>query len=723
MSEVGTVSPGGGATPEGATPEGATPEGSLAPTRFPSFAGSTKEERRKEEREQLLAALVAKVEKETKPPEACSNCGEHPPVGVVVSPVVGRLGVPRAVWVCSFCRSFLEVEKERREQEEATAAEAEARKRRRKKKPTAGRLGKGLYGAGVMSLAYKFGGFTSRQLGEFLLLEDPRRFAGSRTTPERAAVKSAGESLSLLRRNGLMKSVGIRRVHVFGERRGKDEEFYHLHGEGIRWGAEQNGVMDRTEAHTSYKRHLIPFRAEHSAYRNDIYLQMLRDFQKGREFEEGQGTLAENAHRVVVSGVEDFIGESYADYPHAVARLEVKKASKKNVPRPGRTWETLTPDGRPRVVWADELACSFDVEAERESGISEAANKVDRFCGYWLRLYKIHEDEWREPQIRAVEEQIAELDERREEIEVDLGNIKYEEEVQARHGRGLDEGMKNWRAELEKEKKSEHLSLSRRKHLERQLVLIRKSRPVFWGLPSEVAPVLFIHQTKARSEGARKALRDGEYPMPRYNELRAHLLPVMREWEAAKVYELNAERRAAGMPEAQLPQDTWSTSTLNALFLFTSWEELKQRVDQPFGGTLKPLWREIGAVDIRGGMTLRKAAEHRKDLRPEEVARLVEAMNMGQRQLEEKAQASPQASPAGQDEQGYQDGFLADQPEPHEEVWPPEASEVIEEPPPEPYYPDDDPGNDDGYGNDDEPGRDDGEGGNDIGLIRTRRRR
>ncbi len=518
-----------------------------------------------------------KAKPEIEKPSLCENCEKREPVRLMTSPTfVGKAGLPVAVWLCEACAVMV------------------PKPASKKKRPTRGRMSAGKYGSAVMAIAFRFGGFSARQLGELLLRENPGRFAkGEREgSTKRRAVKAAADALILLRRNGLMRSVGVWREHVYGERGGRIEEWYYLHGEGVLWGARTNGVVDGKEATVAYARHQLPRQAEHAAYRNDLYLRWLWDFEAKRRREVEAGTLEENAKHVVVSGVADFSGESWEGYPYPVGYLKTKKG--KEVPKRGRTHEWLYPDGHPILKWADGLECAFEIEAERESWAAQAATKVDRFAAYWLRLYRQMEEEWREPKRRPIEEEIARVEARRKQL--------YEEG----HKKG--------------EIRSKTLSEGRLRELRAKLAEINASRPAFQGLPPEVLPVVFMHQSAVISEGVRTRLRDRQYAMPRLDEFRQYLTEAMRGWATVQLSEIDEKQKAAGRPTVEILPEHYVHYILDFLFVFTSWEQLRvgDEDDDEVGASLYPVYTPLGAMGRARSKTttLRRTAEVRGSLDP-----------------------------------------------------------------------------------------------------------
>ena len=563
-----------------------------------------------------LKALAARMERETKPPPLCRNCGEHEPDGVVLSPAKGRDGAPKLAWFCGWCREALEYTAMERER---LAAERAAELKRKNKRRTRGRTSAGKHGAQIMGLAYRLGGFTARQLGELLLLESPERFEVRRAKAElevelerlgadeerasaaevervgqaaayASAKQAAADALSLLRHNKLMRSTGVMRKHAVGERTGRLEEYYHLEeGEGVLWGASRNGVVDQEEAIVAYNRHQLPRRAEHSAYRNDVYIRMLKDFAL-RQREAAPGAEVDEAG-VVLSELGDVNGESWQGFPHQVGRFQPNLRKAK--PRRGRDYEWLYPDGHPTFRWADGLECAFDVEAERESWGPEGAAKVDRYGAYWLRVYRELEDEVHAPELRPLREKEAEILQRRALLKA------------ARDDRDEDWDVRK-QASAELADEDSPVSDARLDEVRAQIKKVRSSPSPFLGLPEEVSPVLFIHQTEVWSRGVREAIRDREYPTPRYDAFVEHLV---RAWDLKRLA-LNEERRKRG--EREIPYEMFAERArreVDGLFIFTSFEQLREG-----GATTRAIWKPLFEWREEKATTLRLTAKLRARL-------------------------------------------------------------------------------------------------------------
>ena len=565
--------------------------------------------------------MEAGLAEERGKPSLCENCVRREPVEAVMGVKRGALGIDVEVWLCGPCvRAW-------REAQEVAAREA---KRRRKPKPTKGRIATGRYGTAIMTWAYRWGGFTARQLGELLLMEYPGRFRSKPGDAGERAYAAAREALTLLRHNKLMGSLGIRREYAEGERQGRVEEFYRLHGAGVIWGASRNGVTDAEEARKTYKRHQLPSRSEHSGYRNGIFLRWIRDTRVLHAEAVAGEEVERRADEVVVPAdggyTEEFYGETYGGFPLRVAKFV--DATGKEKPRKGESWELLYPDGRARFVWADGLEGEFCLEAELESKTRESSKKVDKYAAHWLRLYKEMEREAHAEERQPIADELEAVLARRLEMIQKQG---YSATELSGHDRL---GGRNMR------------------RLEGELAAIDARREPFLGLPPDVRPVVFVHQTAAMSEGTRTSIRDRKnYPTPRYDEFREYVASSMQRWAVAEI--VAAGQRGEDME----PIENWreyALRALDSLFVFTSWdglqpaeygeeeraallaERLAELRGEGFGGdeeaakaeawrrvredevgeTLGPVYVPLGGEDLGEGTTLRGTAELRRSLRP-----------------------------------------------------------------------------------------------------------
>ncbi len=617
---------------------------------------------------ELLDAAAAAEDK----PERCESCGKWEPVVLTTTPThKSRAGLPLPIWLCRVCESLIP-----RPKPQAKPKKTDRRRR------SAGR-----YGEAVMALAYRYGGFTAEQLGQLMLLENPERFEAQRKRGEekarkeikareaspvesieelrkkpegesayyaavediatagavaasRAAFKAA-DTLRQLKRYKYMLSIGVWRRHAVGERGGRPEEFYYLDEPGVLIGARKNGVVDAGDAFTAYAQHQLPLRPEHSAYRNDIFIRMLQDFELRRQEESGDPA------DTVLSGVADFIGESWQGYPYKVGKLPEREWSTKR--RRKRENELLYPDGHPELKWADGLTVGFDLEAECESWATEGANKVDRYGAFWLRIFKEAVEVAVSPDLVPLQEELAWIVARRKHLTAIHTN---KEEPRERREEAI--------AELEGDGRASDKNL---KEYEQMIEAVKANPPRGMVFPAEVSPVIFVHQTRVWSEGVRKKLRAREYPMGRYDELVDYVIGI---WDLDRLV-INNELRVSGRAEVS-PEEFGAEvrRTIDSLFIFTSWEELRRGAKDALdeGGTLATpgIFRSlVNPDDGTVTTTLRGTAELRANyLHPEKMLRaFVDARD-------------------GSEE---------------------EADETISEPP-EPYYPDDEPGNDDESGDD-----------------------
>lgn len=536
------------------------------------------------------------------------------------------------IWLCRVCESLVPRPK----------PEAKPKKKTDRRRRSAGR-----YGEAVMALAFRYGGFTAGQLGQLMLLENPGRFEAQRERGEEkareaikarqavgsidelrkpsgeaayyealedidtagkaaagtAAFKAAADTLRQLKRYKYMLSAGVWRRHAVGERGGRPEEFYYLDETGVLIGARKNGVVDAGDALTAYAQHQLPLRPEHSAYRNDIFIRMLQDFELRRQEER------EDPSDTVVSGVKEMHGESWQGYPYKVGKLPEREWSTRR--RRKRENELLYPDGHPELKWADGLAVGFDLEAERESWATEGANKVDRYGAFWLRIFKEAVEVAVSPDLAPLQEELAWILERRKHLTAIHTN---KEEPRERREEAI--------AELEGE--NERASDKNLKAHMEMIEAVKANPPRGMVFPAEVSPVVFVHQTRVWSEGVRKKLRAREYPMGRYDELVDYVIGI---WELDRLV-INNELRVSG--RAEISPEEFSAlvrRTIDSLFIFTSWEELQRGANENLdeGGTLATpgFFRSLAHPDDGTvTTTLRATAELRANyLHPEKMLR------------------------------------------------------------------------------------------------------
>ena len=537
-------------------------------------------------------------------PSLCENCEENEPAVLASSPtLLGKAGLPLDVWLCGWC---------------AAKVPRQAKKRRRK---TKGRLAAGRYGTTVMRLAFRYGGFTARQLAEFLLLESPRRFyrdLGVHTSTDvaqgdeeararalKSATKAAYKHLAHLRGQGLVRSVDVWREHFYGERDGRAEDLYHLEGRGILWAAALEGVGNDQEALKAYERHQLPKEPEHAAYRNDVYLRMLRDIAVERGFEERAGSG--DPGYVVLSGTGDFSGESDPSYPYQVGPYRNKKGEES--PRRGRTHEWLYPDGRAVFGWADGLECAFDVEAERTSGAVKGAQKLDRYGAYWLRLYKLHEERLKEPERAPLARKLAGMEAERKKVLKVEGTRELEGAAARKHP---------------------HLAKTRFREVREKLAEIDAREMPFSGLPGGIVPVVFVHPTRTKSANVRRSFKERRTPAPRFDAFLEYVSGRMFEWAVRELVAINDGEKdpVAGWRSGGTAPE-YARHVLESLLVFASWEALQPAVRKnlpagevhevdPVGGTLGDVYAPLGG-DPSGGQktSLRSTAGLRQRLKPQ----------------------------------------------------------------------------------------------------------
>ncbi len=347
----------------------------------------------------------------------------------------------------------------------------------------------------------------------------------------------------------------------------------------------------------------MPLRPEHSAYRNDIFIRMLQDFELRRQEER------EDPSDTVVSGVKEMHGESWQGYPYKVGKLPEREWSTRR--RRKRENELLYPDGHPELKWADGLAVGFDLEAERESWATEGANKVDRYGAFWLRIFKEAVEVAVSPDLAPLQEELAWILERRKHLTAIHTN---KEEPRERREEAI--------AELEGE--NERASDKNLKAHMEMIEAVKANPPRGMVFPAEVSPVVFVHQTRVWSEGVRKKLRAREYPMGRYDELVDYVIGI---WELDRLV-INNELRVSG--RAEISPEEFSAlvrRTIDSLFIFTSWEELQRGANENLdeGGTLATpgFFRSLAHPDDGTvTTTLRATAELRANyLHPEKMLR------------------------------------------------------------------------------------------------------
>lgn len=451
-------------------------------------------------------------------PELCENCAVREPEELVAAgSKMGAAGIPVAVWLCSEC---------------VAAIPAPSKPKRRK---TTRRTPIGRYGKDLMRIMYRVGGGTANQLGAFLSRERPEVF-GSRKDPLASSIKVAQEELPSLRKAGLLKSLGVWREHAVGPRTtGRPEELYYLVGEGIAWGGSQNGVTDRAEAVESYKYHQLPLRPEHAAYRNDIYLRMLEDSEHANDVEMRVG---------------DLWGESFSDYPYPVGRYaEPSEGSEMTAKRARRRrFEWLYPDGRVGITFDGVLVSGFDVEAERESGAREAARKMDRYAGYWARLYEAREKEGQAPRRRQIAKRLKE-------IETRLSSTKL--------GGMIRLGLADERTAHEEEIAALDVEFDAQGYL---------------GLPEGMRPVLIVHRTFEESERAFRLLQEGNHKSPRLDDLNKYLAKEAGE-QAVRNLRKKHLRENREEPSEETLQEVRKAAAdqvdIRRLFAFTSFSYLR----------------------------------------------------------------------------------------------------------------------------------------------------
>ncbi|MDP9485705.1 MAG: hypothetical protein M3Q49_07965 [Actinomycetota bacterium] len=317
----------------------------------------------------------------------------------------------------------------------------------------------------ALEFAYRFGGYTARQLSELLELRYPDELGsknpGAKVSP---ALRAAYRAIESMKRSKLVQKVAVRRGHLAGsEGKVTPEDFVYLSsadsGRARMWAGALCGVEKAQSAREDYRRHQLPKRPEHASWRLDLILLMLRAAREGG----------------VEAPLEEAFGESYPGYPYWLKKPNIDKAGEVLPERRNARayYDPVIPDGSVSLYGA-----RFDVEVERWTRTGTAGGKgkgvvpkVERHAAYWLRRYE-----------RAEEALVRE----------------WSASMRAAHGK-------------ERPRKTE-------------LDAYRAS--LGWlGLPGEVAPLVIVMRTEAAADGMRSRVRKayGEGRMPRLAALQAKL--------------------------------------------------------------------------------------------------------------------------------------------------------------------------------------------------------
>lgn len=325
----------------------------------------------------------------------------------------------------------------------------------------------------ALEFAYRFGGFTARQLSELLELRYPELVGDgeSKTSPSLRASYRAIESL---KRSKLVKKVAVRRDHLAeADARVTPEDFVYLSpaygSRAVVWAASLCGVEQADEARDGYKRHQLPRRPEHASWRTDLILLLLR--------------AAGDAG--VEAPVAEAFGESYPGYPYWIKKPLVDKAGEPLPERKnGRSYyDPAIPDASVEIygtrydLEVERWIRTGYVETGRKKGKKGVVPKIERHAAYWLRLYKLAE------------------------------------------GLLVRTWIKQRAAELKAAK-------SERKVTKPEVAAYRDS--LGWlGLPEDVAPLVIVMRTEADADRMRARVRAAydEGRMPRLAELQRKLGP------------------------------------------------------------------------------------------------------------------------------------------------------------------------------------------------------
>ncbi|MDP9437381.1 MAG: hypothetical protein M3P49_01310, partial [Actinomycetota bacterium] len=164
---------------------------------------------------------------------------------------------------------------------DASAAEKKAKRKPRRRERD--RIEYSHYRDDALEFAYRFGGYTARQLAELLELRYPDELepknAEAKVSP---ALRATYRVIESMKRSKLVKKVAVRRGHLVGaEGRVSPEDFVYLSpadgGRTAVWAGALCGVEKARDAREGYRRHQLPRRPEHASWRTDLILLLLRD--------------------------------------------------------------------------------------------------------------------------------------------------------------------------------------------------------------------------------------------------------------------------------------------------------------------------------------------------------------------------------------------------------------------------------------------------------------
>lgn len=229
----------------------------------------------------------------------------------------------------------------------------------------------------ALEFAYRFGGYTARQLSELLELRYPELEAKTEAKVS-PALRASYRAIESMKRSRLFKKVAVRRGHLAGaDGRVTPEDFAYLSpaegGRAAVWAGSLCGVEKARDAREGYRRHQLPRRPEHASWRTDLVLLLLWDARAAG----------------VEAPLDEAFGESYPGYPYWVAKAAIDKAGEKLPTRKNARayYDPVIPDGTVSLHGEH-----FDVEVERWTrtgsvgGKKGVVSKVERHASHWLRL-------------------------------------------------------------------------------------------------------------------------------------------------------------------------------------------------------------------------------------------------------------------------------------------------------------------------------------------------
>ncbi|MDP9438019.1 MAG: hypothetical protein M3P49_04650, partial [Actinomycetota bacterium] len=160
---------------------------------------------------------------------------------------------------------------------DASAKKAKGRKPRRRERD---RIEYFRYRDDALEFAYRFGGYTARQLAALLELRYPD-LAGDCEAKISPALRAAYRAIESMKRSKLVKKVAVSRGHLAGGEDGvTPEDFVYLSpADGARaavWAGSLCRVEKARDAREGYRRHQLPRRPEHASWRTDLIVMVLR---------------------------------------------------------------------------------------------------------------------------------------------------------------------------------------------------------------------------------------------------------------------------------------------------------------------------------------------------------------------------------------------------------------------------------------------------------------